>query len=154
MATATRSRRAPPRKTTSERESTEQARAEIRRRERRQAQGRLAYIWQNYSLSIVLLAMTICSLVLHFWFGWMQFAADQAAHGQAAEMLGSDGYWIYFGEWTMQNWQSEFLQTFLMISLTAWFIHRGSPESKDGQEEMALALARIEKRLERIEAAR
>jgi len=140
------------RATRSEQDSVKQARDEIRRRERNQRRSRLAFLWENYSLSIVLLVMTVVTFVAHGWFGWLQYAADQASHGATAELWGPDGYWIYFGEWTLQNWQSEFLQTLLMIVLTAAFIHRGSAESKDSQEEMSLALDRIEHRLERIEA--
>src|SRR6185312_2811101 len=29
-----------------------------------------------------------------------------------------------------ENWQSEYLQFLLYITLTAWFVQRGSPESK------------------------
>jgi hypothetical protein len=136
--------------TRSERESVEQAKREIRARERDEKQGVLGYLWANYSLSIVLLVVTILGIAAHAWFGWLQYSADQQTHGQVAELWGDDGYWIYFGEWTLQNWQSEFLQTLMMVAFTAWFVHRGSAESKDSQEEMQLALNRIEKRLEQI----
>jgi hypothetical protein len=82
------------------------------------------------------------------------YAADQRSHGAIPQLWGDDGYWIYFGEWTLQNWQSEFFQTLILIVLTAVFVHRGSADSKDTQEEIQLTLDRIERRLERIEDAR
>ena len=33
-----------------------------------------------------------------------------------------------------ENWQSEYLQFLLYITLTAWFVQRGSPESKPVDE--------------------
>jgi uncharacterized protein DUF6766 len=137
--------------TRSEREGAAQAKREIRARQRDEKRGPLGYLWANYSLSIVLLIITLLSIVAHAWFGWLQYSADQASHGQAAQLWGDDGYWIYFGEWTLQNWQSEFLQTLLMVVFTAWFVHRGSAESKDGQEEMQSTLYRIEQRLASLE---
>jgi len=64
--------------------------------------------------------------------------------------------WVrrYFGEWTFQNWQSEFLEVLLLIVATKYFIHRGSPESRDGQDEMQQAIERIEKKLDAMEKAR
>jgi succinate dehydrogenase hydrophobic anchor subunit len=137
--------------TRSEREGAAQAKREIKAREREEKRGPLSSLWANYSLSIVFLALFAVALVGHAWFGWMQYSADQASHGQAAELWGEDGYWVYFGEWTLQNWQSEFLQSLLMVALAAWFIHRGSAESKDSQEEMQATLERIEQRLGSLE---
>ena len=54
---------------------------------------------------------------------------------------------------TFENWQSEFLQLFTMVVLTAYLIHKGSHESKDTDERVDEVLARIERRLERIEGA-
>jgi Domain of unknown function (DUF6766) len=115
--------------------------------------GVLASVWANYSLSLVLLALFIATFALHGVFGWLQYVSDQVQQGDDATLWGPNGYWIYFGEWTLQNWQSEFLEALTIVAVTAWFIHRGSPESKDGQHEMSLALSRIEHRLERIEKA-
>ena len=108
-------------------------------------------IWRDYSLSIVVAAMFIVSIVLHAIFGWWQYSADQAAHGSNASIWGWDGYVIYFGEWTFQNWQSEFLEVLVLIVATAYLIHKGSHESKDGEDEMKATLKRIEERLDTLE---
>ena len=54
----------------------------------------------------------------------------------------------------MENWQSEFLQLFAFVVMAAYLIHRGSPQSKDGDEETRRKLDRIERKLDRLEAGR
>ena len=113
----------------------------------------LRRMWRDYSLSIVVAALFVASFILHAIFGWWQYAADQAQNGNEATFWGPSGFVIYFGEWTFQNWQSEFLEVLVLIVATAYLVHKGSHESKDGEEEMKATLARIEKRLEMIERA-
>jgi len=111
----------------------------------------LKRLWRDYSLSVIVFALFLISFVLHMIFGWWQYAADQVSHGQDATLFGWDGYVIYFGEWTFQNWQSEFLEVVTLIVATSYFIHKGSPESKDGDDEMRAMLQRIERRLDDLE---
>src|SRR4051812_23637042 len=110
--------------------------------------GGLRRVWRDYSLSIVVGVMFLVSFVLHMIFGWWQYVADQTSQGQTPTVFGDSGYAIYFGEWTFQNWQSEFLEGLVLIVATAYLIHKGSHESKDGEDEMKASLARIEKQLE------
>ena len=110
-------------------------------------------MWRDYSLSIVVALMFLGSFLLHAVFGWMQYVADQTQHGGDPTFWGGDGYVVYFGEWTFQNWQSEFLEVLVLIVATAYLIHKGSHESKDGEDEMKASLARIEQRLDTIEKA-
>ena len=106
---------------------------------------------RDYGLSIVLAGLFFFSWVLQATTGWVEFAAQQGQHGQAAQLFGSDGYiWEFFAA-TFENWQSEFLQLFTMVVLTAFLIHKGSTESKDSDEEMKLMLNRIEERLVGLE---
>jgi hypothetical protein len=114
----------------------------------------LRRLWRDYSLTIVVGALFVVSFVLHGVFGWWQYSADQAANGQQATVLGWDGYIVYFGEWTFQNWQSEFLEVLVLITATVYFIHKGSPESRDGDDEVKATLERIEKKLDDLEAER
>jgi hypothetical protein len=107
-------------------------------------------LWRDYGLGWVLLTLFLGSWILQTWTGWREFKADQAAHGESAAVFGSDGYIWNWGESTFENWQSEFLQLFAMVTLTSFLIFRGSPESKDGDEEMKAALERIETRLNEI----
>ena len=52
-----------------------------------------------------------------------------------------------FAQSTLENWQSEFLQLFAFVVLAAMFIHKGSAESKDGEENIEASLRRIEEHL-------
>jgi hypothetical protein len=122
-------------------------------RPRSEARG-LRRLWRDYSLTIVVGALFVISFLLHVVFGWWQYAADQAANGQQATVFGWDGFVVYFGEWTFQNWQSEFLEVLVLITATVYFIHKGSPESRDGDDEMKATLERIEKKLGELEADR
>jgi hypothetical protein len=108
-------------------------------------------LWKNYSLSIVLTALFLFSWMLQTWTGWVKFTAEQEAHGQVATWFGPSGYIWDWGQATMENWQSEFLQLLTFVILTAYLIHKGSHESKDTDEEMMATLRRIEDRLGRLE---
>jgi hypothetical protein len=112
--------------------------------------SRLERLWRDYSLSLVVGLMFLASFVLHAVFGWWQYAADQANLGKEATLWGSDGYAVYFGEWTFQNWQSEFLEVLVLIVLTSFLIHKGSHESKDSQDRLEAKVDRIEAKVDRL----
>ena len=57
-----------------------------------------------------------------------------------------------FGQSTLENWQSEFLQLFSFVVFSAVLIHRGSAESRDGDDRMEETLQRIEKKLDELES--
>jgi hypothetical protein len=87
-------------------------------------------------LSIVWLGMFFVTLVFgQSVVGQREYNNDQKEHGRAevgyVEYLGS----AHFVEATMENWESEFLQMFLFIVLTACLYQRGSAESKKIDEE-------------------
>jgi hypothetical protein len=108
-------------------------------------------VLRDYSLSIVLAGLFFISWVLQATTGWVEFASDQQTHGEAAQLFGESGYIWQFFQATFENWQSEFLQLFTMVVLTAFLIHKGSTESKDSDEEMKMMLNRIESRLVGLE---
>lgn len=62
--------------------------------------------------------------------GLVAYNEDQLAHGQASvdylHFITSSAFVVDVAE----NWQSEFLQFFLFILATVWFVQQGSPESK------------------------
>jgi hypothetical protein len=105
---------------------------------------------RDYGLGLVLAAMFIVSWVGQTLSGWVEFAADQRAHGEVAQVFGASGYVWSWLQATMENWQSEFLQLFTMIVLTAFLIHRGSAESKDSDDEILLQLTTIRRDLEEL----
>jgi len=105
-------------------------------------------IWRSYGLSITLAVMFLIALALQTWTGWVQFIADQAAHGESAEAFGPKGYVWRWAESTFENWQSEFLQIFVFIVLTTFLVHRKSHESPDTDHATEASLRRIEAKIE------
>jgi hypothetical protein len=102
-------------------------------------------LWPNFGLSLV-----FCGLFLLSWAGqgfaeWQLYRSEQRAHGEAVRV---EGYLVEFGQSTLENWQSEFLQLFSFVVLSAVLIHRGSAESKDSDDRIEAAIERIEKRLD------
>jgi hypothetical protein len=55
-------------------------------------------------------------------------------------------------QWTLQNWQSEFLELGVIVVLSSFLIQKSSAESKDSDEEMKELLEKIEAKLDRLEA--
>jgi succinate dehydrogenase hydrophobic anchor subunit len=87
-------------------------------------------------LSIVWLGLFFFTLVLgQTLTGHREYNSDQKEHGRPeatyVEYLGTG----HFVEATMENWESEFLQMFLFVVLTAFLYQKGSAESKKIDEE-------------------
>jgi hypothetical protein len=108
-------------------------------------------IWKNFGLSLVFCGFFLLSWVAQAFAEWGVYAQEARAHGEAVVV--SD-YLVQFGQSTLENWQSEFLQLFSFVVFSAVLIHKGSAESKDSDEEMQAALKRIEKRLDELDLAR
>jgi hypothetical protein len=93
----------------------------------------------------------ISLMVLFFatWLGqgitqWQRFTDEATSHGETPEV---GDFISEFGQSTLENWQSEFLQLFAFVVLAALYIHKGSAESKDGEEKIEASLRRIEEKL-------
>jgi hypothetical protein len=97
-------------------------------------------LWRNFGLSLTFVILFLVSWAAQGVAEWVSFAQEQAAHGEVAHF--SD-FWVAFGQSTLENWQSEFLQLFSFVVVAAVLIHRGSAESKDGTD-------RIEKTVNEI----
>lgn len=104
--------------------------------------------FKNYALSLILGAAFLISWSGQAVSGWMEFKAEQLEHHQPAHVLGDDGYIWQFLSATFENWESEFLQLLTFVILSTFFIHRNSPQSRDGDDEMQARLKRIESLLE------
>ncbi len=99
--------------------------------------------FKDYSLSIALATFFIVSWVIQSIAGWVEFSAEQQQHGATATLFGASGYIWTWLESTFENWQSEFLQLFTMVVLTAFLIHRHSHESRDEQDQMKAQVEEI-----------
>lgn len=86
---------------------------------------------RNQSLSIVLFLLFVLFLAGQSIAGHLQNNEDLKEHGQSpitySAYLGSS----HFLEATTENWESEFLQMFGYVVLTAFLFQKGSIESKD-----------------------
>jgi hypothetical protein len=109
-------------------------------------------IWHDYSLGWVLLALFLVSWIIQSWTGWREFESEHRSHQESAAVFGADGYIWTWGQATFENWQSEFLQLLAFASLTSFLIFKGSPESRDSEEEVKATLARMEQRLEELQS--
>ena len=99
-------------------------------------------VFRDYALGWVLLGLFLLFWIGQTVVGWQEFLAEQSEHGQVAHVFGDGGYVWNWARTTLENWQSEMLQLFAMVVLTSFLIFKGSPESKDGDDEMKQTLAR------------
>jgi hypothetical protein len=85
---------------------------------------------RQHSLSLFFAVIFLLALAGQSIAGFADFNADQIAHASPpvtyGEFLTSSQFVVDVAE----NWQSEFLQFFLFIAATIWFVQKGSPESK------------------------
>lgn len=95
-------------------------------------------ILRQNGLSIVLLGFFLTLLIGQSFTGYREYNNNQEDHGQPAI-----GYAAYLGsthflEATMENWESEFLQMFIYVTLTVFLYQKGSSESKKPEEKEAV----------------
>jgi hypothetical protein len=92
--------------------------------------GRLARVLYSYSLSIAFLLLFFVSFALHAWGGFREHQSEAVRHGKDpgtfADFFTGAEFWFQ----SMQNWQSEFLAVFAIVTLSIYLRHHGSPESK------------------------
>ena len=89
------------------------------------------------------LSITLGSLFLVFWLGQSvvghrEHNADQAEHGRPQVAYTAYLRSAHFWEATGENWESEFLQLFSYVFLTALLVQKGSAESKKPDEAEAV----------------
>jgi hypothetical protein len=92
--------------------------------------GGFAQAVYSYSLGIALGFLFILTFILHLRYSAEAKNAEALMHGQPAvsipEHLVSAQFWFE----SLQNWQSEFLSTAVIVVLSIFLRFRGSPESK------------------------
>jgi hypothetical protein len=86
--------------------------------------------FRDNGLSIAMFLLFLFSQTGLTFVGNAQYNQERIDHGQSTV-----DYWDYVGsddflETTMENWESEFLQMFAYVLLTAFLYQRGSAESK------------------------
>lgn len=101
-------------------------------------------IWREFALGLILLVLFVATWTGQLISQWQVFTDEQRAL-QEEPALGD--FVAEFTASTLENWQSEFLQLFSFVVLAALYIHKGSAESKDGDENIEASLRRIEEHL-------
>ena len=89
---------------------------------------------RDNGLSIALFALFALSLIGHGWAGWLAHNEELLRDGLAPQTLGAFLGGGEFSSTLFENWESEFLQMWAFVMLTAYLFQRGSPESKDPDE--------------------
>lgn len=95
-------------------------------------------LWRDYSLGWAYLAGWLLSLVLHIHGEWW---VGQYPHGNAP--WGIEWYTHFW-----ENIQSEMFQVGFLIIVATYLVFKGSPQSRDGDDEMRAQLDRIEEKLQ------
>ena len=101
-------------------------------------------IWREFALGLILMVLFFVTWVGQGIAQWQKFTDEERAHGETPEV---GDFVSDFGQSTLENWQSEFLQLFSFVTLAALYIHKGSAESKDSDEKVEASLRRIEEHL-------
>ena len=101
-------------------------------------------VWREFGLGLVLMILFFLTWIAQGISQWQAYTDEQHEHGQPVE---AGDFYNEFATSTLENWQSEFLQLFSFVTLAALYIHKGSAESKDGEEKLEASLRRIEEQL-------
>jgi hypothetical protein len=80
---------------------------------------------RRYPLGDRGLGYVLAGLFLASWIGQAVF-----------QITVNDEDWGEFWASTLENWQSEFLQLLTFMVLTSFLVFRGSPESRDSDDEL------------------
>jgi hypothetical protein len=86
---------------------------------------------RHNSLTLFFGLIFIASLVGQALVGWHLFNSEQLAEGLGRVPLHQYVISADFAVDVAENWQSEFLQFWLYLTATVWFLQQGSPESKE-----------------------
>jgi hypothetical protein len=108
-------------------------------------------VWRNFGLSLGFAVLFFTSWIAQGFAEWHVYVSEQQAHG---EPLGIADFIAQFSQSTLENWQSEFLQLYSFVVMTALLIHRGSAESKDSDDRMEQKIDRIHEQVEKLAARR
>lgn len=90
---------------------------------------------RDNGLSVLFGALFVLALAGQSVAGYLERNETLAEHGHPLEAWGAYLVSSEFVVDVAENWQSEFLQFFLFIAATIWFVQRGSPESKKPGDE-------------------
>jgi hypothetical protein len=90
---------------------------------------------RDNGLTLALAALFLVSVIGQAWSGWLTDIEEQMRHGEAAPALVEYLTSGQFLSALFENWESEFLQMWAFVMLTAYLIQKGSPESRKPDEQ-------------------
>ena len=105
-------------------------------------------LWRDYSLNITAPVLFLVTWLVYAVVEWFDFKHEMSWYG---EPVAFGSYLTRFFAFSLENWQSEFLQIFFLAWLTSFLIHKGSSEFRDSDDRMEETLKRIERRLDAME---
>jgi len=92
---------------------------------------RRAAAWlYSYSLGITLGLLFLLTFAAHLLYSARKATESALLHGATPPTLGEHLVSATFWFESLQNWQSEFLSTAVLVVLSIWLRYHGSPESK------------------------
>jgi len=106
---------------------------------------------QLYGLSLTFAILFMVSWIGHIIAEWNSFTQLNSALGLSTSL---PNFFLNVMSHTLENWQSDFLQAFTMVTLGAWLIHKNSSQSKDTDDEIKATVERIESQLEAMKTDR
>jgi hypothetical protein len=104
-------------------------------------------LWRDFGLGLSLMILFFVTWVGQGIAQWQVFTDEASAHHESPEI---GDFVSEFLQSTLENWQSEFLQLFSFVVLAALYVHKGSAESKDGDEKLEAAIRRIEQKVDSL----
>ena len=94
---------------------------------------------RDRSLGVLFVTLFLVSWIAQLYFEWEVFADEEQSHGENPVFWSAD-FWQTFGQSTLENWQSEFLQLAAFTIGAAYFVYKGSSESPDGEERLEVKI--------------
>lgn len=102
---------------------------------------------RDHLLSIILGSLFLVSLVGQYYFQYRYEVQQAIEHGEPPPGATSAEFLNSFLASMLENWQSEFLQLVSFVVLATYFIHRGSPQSRDGDDELKSDIKAIKEKV-------
>jgi hypothetical protein len=94
---------------------------------------------RDRSLGLLFVGLFLTSWLAQLFVEWQVSVDEQREHDEQAAFRSAD-FWETFGQSTLENWQSEFLQLAAFTIGAAYLVYKGSSESPDGSERVEAKL--------------
>jgi hypothetical protein len=102
---------------------------------------------RDFGFGYVLVALWLASEMAHLLTGARAFGEEQAAHGQA---FAWGDYLNTYARDSAENYKSEWAQLFVQVAGLKYLLFKGSPQSKDGDEEMRSEVRELRAEVRRL----